>query len=123
MTDTLTDQAMQRYHENYENDLYLAAVEGKSVRYANQLIDTAMAYCNHPAYPITSVKTYWNETATDFLTNFRNPAFNPVPKFKRIANGFCPDCDGKLTDNGYCLDCHITPALDPDFQEWIAKQV
>lgn len=114
-----TEQAMKRWHENYDNDLYLAAVEGKSVEYANQLIDTSMAYCNHPSYQIASVKTYWNETSTEFLVNFRFPQFNHIPKFKRIANGFCPDCDGFLSDNGNCLDCHITPALDPDYQKWL----
>ncbi len=45
--------------------------------------------------------------------------FNPVPRFKRIERGVCPDCDGKLSDSGYCTDCHITPALDPDYQKWL----
>lgn len=119
---TTTEQAMKKYHENYDNDLYKAATDGKSVNYANKLIDTAMAYCNHPAYPINTVKTYWNETATDFLVNFRSPMFNHIPKFKRIEKGFCPDCDGSLSESGYCPDCHIQPALDPDYQKWLANR-
>lgn len=43
---------------------------------------------------------------------------DPVPRFKRIENGICPDCDNKLND-GYCVDCHIVPALDPGFQAWL----
>jgi hypothetical protein len=48
--------------------------------------------------------------------------WNPVPRFERINAGICPDCDERLNDNGYCAHCHIVPALDPDFQRWLAAQ-
>ncbi len=119
---TTTEQAIKKYHENYDNDLYKAATDGKSADYANRLIDTAMAYCNHPFYPMNTVIIYWNETATDFLANFRSPMFNHIPRFKWIERGYCPDCARKLSESGYCLDCHITPALDhPDYQKWLAN--
>lgn len=48
--------------------------------------------------------------------------FDPTPRFERIANSICPDCDGNLSESGYCIDCHIVPALDPDYQEWLKAQ-
>lgn len=45
--------------------------------------------------------------------------FNPLQRFIKIDSGICPDCDKPLSNFGYCADCHITPALDPDFQQWL----
>lgn len=45
--------------------------------------------------------------------------WNHALRFEKINNGFCPDCDEKLNDNGLCADCHIVPSLDPEFQEWL----
>jgi len=42
-----------------------------------------------------------------------------INRFEKINNGICPDCEGGLTDDGYCQPCHIIPALDPAFQQWI----
>jgi hypothetical protein len=37
--------------------------------------------------------------------------------FKKIEDGICPDCNGTLTDDtGYCAECHVIPALDPEYQ-------
>lgn len=44
--------------------------------------------------------------------------FDPVPRFKQIEEGTCPDCGDSLTDSGYCLSCHIVLSLDPDYQKW-----
>jgi hypothetical protein len=49
----------------------------------------------------------------------QNDVFNPVPRFERIEMGICPDCNGRLDHTGGCDDCHIVPALDPDFQKWL----
>lgn len=49
-----------------------------------------------------------------------NEIWNPIPRFERINAGICPDCDASLTDSGNCLDCHITPSLDPEFQRWLS---
>ncbi len=63
----------------------------------------------------TPITPTWDEAMS-------NEVWNPTPRFERINDGFCPDCDSKLNDNGFCVGCHIVPALDPDFQQWLAAQ-
>ena len=48
--------------------------------------------------------------------------WNHILRFEKINSGFCPDCDEKLNDDGDCVDCHIVPSLDPEFQEWLLGQ-
>lgn len=61
------------------------------------------------------------EQALSSALEDRDPdhVWNPVSRFEKINEGFCPDCDEKLSDSGDCLDCHITPSLDPGFQRWL----
>jgi hypothetical protein len=48
--------------------------------------------------------------------------FNPLPRFIKINSGFCPDCDSELEfSTGGCVDCHIVPSLDPEFQQWLKE--
>lgn len=41
------------------------------------------------------------------------------PRFVQINKGICPVCAGTLDDGGYCPACHIVPALDPEYQQWL----
>jgi len=63
-----TRYAMQRYHARFNNVAYIAATEGKSVQYANALIDEAMAICGHPYYKLSHRR--WAAEAQDFLKTF-----------------------------------------------------
>ena len=60
--------AMDRYNQNFDNASYLAATSGKSARYANALIDEAMALCGHPAYKVSYRN--WSEDALRHLSAF-----------------------------------------------------
>lgn len=53
-------------------DLYKAAIDGKSVKFANQLTDEALALSGYPAYQITYRR--WSKEANDYLDLFRNQA-------------------------------------------------
>jgi hypothetical protein len=61
--------AYDLYHERYDNNLYVAATRGKSVLYANQVIDAAMALCGHPDYTFPCYRTFCTETL-EFLAAF-----------------------------------------------------
>ena len=61
--------AMKRYHAHYHNDLYRDAVEGKSVEYANALIDEALAICGHPYYKLS--RRRWAKPARAFLQLYK----------------------------------------------------
>ena len=60
--------ALARYHALYVNDAYKLAVAGKSVEYANALIDEALAICGHPHYRLS--RRHWAEPAQTFLEGF-----------------------------------------------------
>ena len=57
--------AMKRYHSRYNNELYRQATEGKSVEYANALIDEALALCGHPYYRLS--RRRWAAPARAYL--------------------------------------------------------
>jgi predicted urease superfamily metal-dependent hydrolase len=61
--------AMRRYHLRYDNELYRKATAGKSVAYANALIDEALAICGHPHYRLS--RRRWAVPARVFLLQFR----------------------------------------------------
>jgi len=65
----LYKDASQKYLERFDNDVYRSATIGKSARYANELLDNAMALCGNPSYRVTFRK--WNESAQDFLELFQ----------------------------------------------------
>ena len=60
--------AMQAYHGRFDNDVYRYATEGKSVEYANALIDEALAICGHPSYKLS--RRRWAQPAGAFLRLF-----------------------------------------------------
>jgi len=64
----LTADASNRYHAKYDNIAYRKATSGKSVKYANALIDEAMAVCGHPSFRVTWRS--WGVEAEAFLERF-----------------------------------------------------
>ena len=64
----MTDQAMAMYYARYNNTSYLTATAGKSVAYANALIDESLALCGHPCYKVSHRK--WGKAALAHLANF-----------------------------------------------------
>jgi hypothetical protein len=68
----VADQAaMKLYNERYNNDLYKAAIKGRSVNYANALTDEALAYCGSPYHQVHMYKYGgWSEAAVAFLAEF-----------------------------------------------------
>ena len=66
--------ASGRYNKRYDNVLYKRATEGKSVAYANALIDEALALCRHPRYAVSHRK--WGSWAERFLAEFCVPQIN-----------------------------------------------
>jgi hypothetical protein len=63
-----TEAAMARYHQAYDNDVYLEATEGKSVDRCNHLLDSAMALCNHPRFAFQDLT--WDAAEWRFLALF-----------------------------------------------------
>lgn len=57
--------AMNKYNHLYNNALYAKAVEGKTNRYCNDLINDAMAICGHPHYSLSNRN--WSPEALSFL--------------------------------------------------------
>ncbi len=76
-TDTVDyrhEEAMERYHERYNNDIYRAAIgfvpytdQGK-VSHTNMLLDSAMALCGDPYFKYTP--TMWTQAEQTFLELF-----------------------------------------------------
>jgi len=64
----MSDGAMTHYHDHFNNETYLAATEGKGVKYANALIDECMALCGHPRFNLSNRR--WSGEALDHLANF-----------------------------------------------------
>lgn len=60
--------AVLRYDEKYNNGLYVKAITGRPTRYANALIDEAMAFCGHPWYSFSN--RMWSIKALLFLAEF-----------------------------------------------------
>lgn len=60
--------AMNKYNNNYDNDLYRKATENKSNKYANALIDEALALCGSPFFKMSNRK--WSPEAENFLNKF-----------------------------------------------------
>lgn len=61
-------EAMRRYHAGYNNITFLKATVGKSVQYANALIDESLAICGSPYYKMSNRK--WSAEALEHLSNF-----------------------------------------------------
>jgi len=61
-------RAMDRYSQFYHNPSYARAVEGKSTRYANWLVDESLALCGHPGHKLSNRK--WGEKAMEYLERF-----------------------------------------------------
>lgn len=66
--DIQSARAFAHYNAHYDNELYSAAVRGKSTRYANNLIDNALAICGDPYHKITWRD--WPNDALKFLSKF-----------------------------------------------------
>lgn len=60
--------AVLQYGESFNNDLYTQATAGKSVTYANALIDEALAFCGHPWHKFSNRR--WSIAALVFLAEF-----------------------------------------------------
>lgn len=60
--------AMMLYNRYYDNHLYQRATAGKSSKYANALMNDAMALCGSPYYKVS--RRNWNSKAVDFLYRF-----------------------------------------------------
>lgn len=58
-----------RYGERYDNDLFLVAIAKKSTRYANSLIDEALALCGSSHYHVGN-RQQWSKEALAFLAEF-----------------------------------------------------
>ena len=65
----MADLAMAMYYARYDSTSYLAATTGKSVAYANALIDESLALCGHPMYKV-SINRKWGKNALAHLANF-----------------------------------------------------
>jgi hypothetical protein len=62
-------EAINRYHTHYDNDLYVAAIEGHDTDYANQLTDAALAICGDPRFRVEMYD--WDAKAEAFLSRFK----------------------------------------------------
>ena len=62
------EYANKRYHQAYDNELYTVATTGKSIEYANALIDEALALCGSPYYKLS--RRQWSSNAIEFLKRF-----------------------------------------------------
>jgi hypothetical protein len=60
--------AMNKYNQKFDVHFYRLAVENKSNRYANDLINEALALCGHPFYRMSNRE--WSQEAQDFLAKF-----------------------------------------------------
>jgi len=60
--------AVTKYHRCYDNLLYSVAVHERSTKYANALIDEALALCGDPFYKIS--RRRWSKEAQEFLVKF-----------------------------------------------------
>lgn len=63
-----SERASRIYHACYDNTAYMKAVHGRSVTYANALLDEAMAVCGHPRF-VLSFRN-WSPNAIAFLERF-----------------------------------------------------
>lgn len=61
--------ATNKYNQLYQNHVYAKAVEGKSNRYANDLINEALAVCGSPYYKLSNRN--WSQEALDFLKLYK----------------------------------------------------
>jgi hypothetical protein len=68
MADAQHSLAMSLYNRYYDNCLYQRATTGRSPKYANALIDEALALCGSPYYKVS--RRNWRAEAIDFLFRF-----------------------------------------------------
>lgn len=61
--------ANEKYSAYFDNDLYIRAIENRQPRYANALLDEALALCGNPYYKLSH--RHWSEEAVAFLERFR----------------------------------------------------
>lgn len=75
----------------------------------------------HPDFSQLSYTVDLTKTEISWHSNHRYDDGRPskADRFNQIENGYCPECDGKLDGGGYCAECHLIPALDPEYQEWL----
>lgn len=89
-----TQVAMVRYNTRYNNDLYKTAIEGKSSRYGNALIDEALAMCGDPHYKLSWRK--WGAEARAFLAEFL-----PVERISKMPSYAMANVFDTLTRESY----------------------
>lgn len=66
-----TVRAMARYHNSFDGTgahLYRVATKNRSNRYANLLIDAALALCGHPSYSLNYSRK-WSKAALAYLAH------------------------------------------------------
>ncbi len=64
----LSNRALTLYHRRYYNAMFIAATHGKTSKYANGLIDDALAICGDPFYTKSNMR--YCQEARDFLAAF-----------------------------------------------------
>ena len=62
------EMAMKKYRLGYSSKTYLTAVTGRTIKYANALINEAMARSGHPHYKLSNRN--WSKKAQEFLKLF-----------------------------------------------------
>ena len=68
LADSLLREVYRKYHAAYDNDTYIKATKGKSVAYANALIDESLALCGDPYYKVS--RRHWGKDAIAHLSRF-----------------------------------------------------
>lgn len=66
------DTALALYNENFDNGLFSRAIVDKDSRYANSLINEALAICGSPYCKLSGRR--WGKDAREFLKSFGNNA-------------------------------------------------
>ncbi len=61
--------ASEKYNDRFNNVLYAEATKTMTSKYANQLIDDAMALCGDPFFSLTRIR--WGAKAKAFLAQFK----------------------------------------------------
>ena len=66
--ESMNQAATARYHEYFDSQAYLAAIQHTSVAYRNALLDEALAICGSPFYKLS--RRQWSKAAQVFLMLF-----------------------------------------------------
>ena len=122
ITETLANrstEASARYHEGYDNAAFVAATAGKSTRYANNLIDAAMALCGDARFEWQAGRQ-WCDAAWLFLAEFAQEPRTYVcagcdVEWNRRPSYFVTFAEGRQQVLGLCRMC--ATAAGPDHQD------